>query len=76
MKEGYFKFKHNPYKISVKKFTFRKFAGLEPTIFPKNNFFAVVFQGFSLLLVFSRNTFEWLLPNFCFTCLCNTNKKR
>ena len=66
MKEGYFKFVHNPCKISVKEFTFRKFAGLQPTILLKNNFFTDFFQGFSLLYFFPRKTFEWQLPNFCF----------
>ena len=61
----------------MKEFTFRKFAGLQPTILPKNNFFTVFSQGFSLLYFFPRTTFEWLLLNFCFYfCLFNTNKKK
>ena len=34
--------------------------------YQKKNSFTVVFKGFSLLFYFfPRNTFEWLLPNFC-----------
>ena len=63
-------------------FTFQKFADLKPSTLPKMSSFKVVFQGFPLLYCFSlrtptlKNTFEWLLPNFCLTLLFNTNKKR
>ena len=75
----------------MKEFTFRKFADLKPTTLPKMSSFKVAFQGFSLLYYFSlwtrflKNTFEWLLPDFCLTLLLpdfcltlllNTNKKK
>ena len=44
--------------MSVKEFTFQKFADLKPTTLPKMNFFKVVFQRYSLLHYFSSmNTF-------------------
>ena len=50
--------------------------------FTKNELLQSFFQRFLLLFKFPlgtptlRNSFEWLLPNFCFTRLFNTNKKK
>ena len=58
------------------------FVDLQHTTLPKTSSSKVFFQGFFLLFYFSlgtptfRNTFEWLLPNFCFTRLFDTNKKK
>ena len=77
-----YNFSQNPFKISVKEFTFRKYVDLQPTTLPKTSSFEVVFQGFFLLFYFSlgtptlRKTFEWLLPNFSFTRLFNMTDKK
>ena len=77
-----YNFSQSPRKISVKEFSFRKFVDRQPTALPKTSSFKVFFQGFSLLFYFSlgtptlSNRFERLLPNFCFTYLFNTNKKK
>ena len=74
-----YNFSQNLFKISVTEFTFRKLVDLQPTTLPKTSSFKSFFfkdfyfsQGTPTL----RKTFEWLLPNFCFTRLFNTNKKK
>ena len=67
----------------MKEFTFRKLVDLQPTTLPKMSSFKVFFfSGLFPLFYFSLgtltlwNTFEWLLPNFCFIRLFNINKKK
>ena len=52
-----YNFSQNPFQISVKEFTFRKFVDLQPTTLPKTSSFKVFFKGFSYFLFFPRNTY-------------------
>ena len=59
-----YNFSQNPFKISVKEFTFRKLVDLQPTTLPKTSSFKSFFFKdfyFSLGTPTLRKTFEWLL---------------